>query len=269
MWHPDMSELILICIFYPQHWGLCLPRLDSDGDDLLSPRDCLKVPELVEDIFCNKKCLTSLDFWIVFFCKWTSSSEQGKGHIFRKYGRFCCEAFKGAAMLVKERADNAVHQERLKGFLREQGKEARLKLPELKNSEVVYREGELKKSFENFAKVGFFNRVLIVRICRICELFGGVAFCVLCDIDSQFETKAFLLICVSLVTNHLVVMSTAVPCPCRGNRPGGQSFTPLKIFIWNPKNGGLVQMIFLFMSGCFSGFSGEYIQFESSVLLRS
>ena len=33
------------------------------------------------------------------------------------------EAFKGAAMLVKERADNAVHQERLKGFLREQGTE--------------------------------------------------------------------------------------------------------------------------------------------------
>lgn len=34
------------------------------------------------------------------------------------------EAFKGAAMLVKERADNAVHQERLKGFLREQGTES-------------------------------------------------------------------------------------------------------------------------------------------------
>ena len=54
--------------------------LDSDGDDLLSPRDCLK-------------------------------------------------AFKGAAMLVKERADNAVHQERLKGFLREQGLPLDMRIP--------------------------------------------------------------------------------------------------------------------------------------------
>ncbi len=77
------SELILRCIFYPQHWGLCLPRLDSDGDDLLSPRDCLKVPELLEHLLQQKN--VSLLWISVFFCQWTSSSEQGKGHIFRTY----------------------------------------------------------------------------------------------------------------------------------------------------------------------------------------
>lgn len=54
--------------------------LDSDADDLLSPRDCLK-------------------------------------------------AFRGAAALVKERADNAVHQERLKAFLRERGLPLDMQIP--------------------------------------------------------------------------------------------------------------------------------------------
>ena len=51
---------------------LKMKRLDSDGDDLLSPRDCVK-------------------------------------------------AFKGAAMMVKERKENCVGQEKLKAFLREHG----------------------------------------------------------------------------------------------------------------------------------------------------
>ncbi|CAK9059776.1 unnamed protein product [Durusdinium trenchii] len=54
--------------------------LDTDGDDLLSPRDCLK-------------------------------------------------AFKGAAMLMKERADNFVHQEKLKTFLREHGLPSDMRIP--------------------------------------------------------------------------------------------------------------------------------------------
>lgn len=54
--------------------------LDSDADDLLSPRDCLK-------------------------------------------------AFRGAAALVKERADNAVHQERLQAFLRDRGLPLDMQIP--------------------------------------------------------------------------------------------------------------------------------------------
>ena len=60
------------------------------------------------------------------------------------------------------------------------------------------------------------------------------------------------MICVSLVTNRLVAMSTAVPCPCRGNL---ESFTPLKIDIWNPKKGRFASDDFPFHGGDFQGFS--------------